>query len=364
MSGSNEVAGVVTEYAAKGYRVITAPGPADLPNFLQGLQPDIVAFGADEAVVIQVKHSSRLAHSDVLSRLAAALTGRPGWRLEYRSAGEESQPDDSAFSEALSDEAVEMLLDDAEAAMNRRHWVTAISLAAAGAEVLLRRIGHRLAKDVDRIGPVGLTKTLYSEGPLSSEQTRGVLELFELRNAAIHYAGAASETSGPLKQALETIRSIGETERIRSTIAARFLDETQRERIEAAVLEAMREYEPERRFDVDRSGGEINSESLDELDLLRLDLGEVQDTDASFADVSLTAELRLRFVFLIDQDYLSEVEDRYFEVQQLDAAEGLAMATTERVFAVEMTAWFDVTTDDPPSVEVASAEDITYVVPQ
>ena len=45
----------VRDYERKGYRVVKEPDPAALSDFLKDFRPDLLAYGDEETVVIEVK---------------------------------------------------------------------------------------------------------------------------------------------------------------------------------------------------------------------------------------------------------------------------------------------------------------------
>ncbi|MFB0506541.1 MAG: hypothetical protein ACETWT_07405 [Thermodesulfobacteriota bacterium] len=54
---------VAREYRKKGYDVTIEPSSHELPSFLQGFRPDIIARGENEIVIIEVKTQSTLSES-------------------------------------------------------------------------------------------------------------------------------------------------------------------------------------------------------------------------------------------------------------------------------------------------------------
>src|SRR5437764_330324 len=70
------------EYESKGYRVIKEPDPSELPDFLKGFRPDLVAYGDGENVIVEAKPSDTLPRSHDLVTLADIVNAQPECRFE------------------------------------------------------------------------------------------------------------------------------------------------------------------------------------------------------------------------------------------------------------------------------------------
>jgi Holliday junction resolvase len=57
---------VAREYRKQGCKVLLYPGETDLPSFLSGFQPDLIAYSDEENVVVEVKSKSTLSKADYL----------------------------------------------------------------------------------------------------------------------------------------------------------------------------------------------------------------------------------------------------------------------------------------------------------
>ncbi len=70
------------EYRKRGYDVIEDPGSAQLPQFLQGFTPDLIATRDDDHVVLEIKRRDELKGCNEFVALATAVNQQVGWRLE------------------------------------------------------------------------------------------------------------------------------------------------------------------------------------------------------------------------------------------------------------------------------------------
>ena len=73
---------VARKYKLLGYEVLESPGADRLPEFMQGMRPDIVARSALDNVVIEVKPRSALKGANDLVDMAERVSGHPDWRFE------------------------------------------------------------------------------------------------------------------------------------------------------------------------------------------------------------------------------------------------------------------------------------------
>ena len=69
---------VAQDYRARGYQVRIQPHREDLPDFLSSFEPDLLASGKGETIVIEVKTRGELNSPPSPQALAAALQDRPG----------------------------------------------------------------------------------------------------------------------------------------------------------------------------------------------------------------------------------------------------------------------------------------------
>lgn len=73
---------IARQYERDGYRVTVPERGGDLPAFLQGFTPDLIAESERDRVVIELKRSDAVPGSNELRELAERVSGEPGWRFE------------------------------------------------------------------------------------------------------------------------------------------------------------------------------------------------------------------------------------------------------------------------------------------
>src|SRR5690349_6448852 len=72
---------IAHDYETRGYRVLIEPSPGDLPPFLATFRPDLVAYGPQESVVVEVKVGTNTAASERFREMAEAIQHQSGWRF-------------------------------------------------------------------------------------------------------------------------------------------------------------------------------------------------------------------------------------------------------------------------------------------
>jgi REase_AHJR-like len=175
------LASVASEYQERGYEVKLQPTGADLPDFMVGFEPDLIATGKGESVVVEVKARNEVANNQDVSALEAAIRNRPGWRFELIIDGLDSE--DAAL---LGPHQIEALLEEANQLQIRGHVVAGLLLMWSATEGILRLLAARENVGLESPAPGYVTKRLYTLGLLGRDQYRILDEAVRLRNQAAH----------------------------------------------------------------------------------------------------------------------------------------------------------------------------------
>jgi hypothetical protein len=69
------------DYRAQGYDVHIEPGPEEVPAFLAGFRPALIARGPRDSVVVEVKVGTTTAAPERFRELAELIRQQPGWRF-------------------------------------------------------------------------------------------------------------------------------------------------------------------------------------------------------------------------------------------------------------------------------------------
>jgi hypothetical protein len=165
------VTSVARELEAEGFEVIVHPDDDELPEFLRGLEPDIVAFGNEANVVVEVKSRPTLRDpASRLKELAEAVEKQPGWRLDLvvtnppdhtigMPIGQE--PDPSEIQERIG--IAREMLDDG-------HGEVAALIAWSAAEAALRQVARTYNVSIDRLQPEVILSQLLDDGILDDDE--------------------------------------------------------------------------------------------------------------------------------------------------------------------------------------------------
>jgi hypothetical protein len=175
------LASVASEYENRGYEVKVQPTSGDVPEFLVGLEPDLIATGNGESVVVEVKARKELGNEQAIAAMEAALRDRPGWRFELIIDGS-----DSEHGRSLGAPQIGTSLEEANELQQGGHVIAALLLLWSATEGILRLLAAREDVDLESLAPGYVTKRLYSLGLLGREQYRILDDAVRLRNQAAH----------------------------------------------------------------------------------------------------------------------------------------------------------------------------------
>ena len=174
----NEVA---QEYEREGYSVAVEPDSRDLPGWLEGLRPDLVAQREGESVVVEVVTRRSAQAGERAKRLGETVRRQDGWRFDFvlrlrERAGEKPMSVPEVEARLAAAEAV---ADDDPAA--------GLLLAWTAAEWALRQaLGEAGFAPDDAFTPHRIVKEAYSRTELT-ERTYGALRrLADRRDAIVH----------------------------------------------------------------------------------------------------------------------------------------------------------------------------------
>jgi hypothetical protein len=187
-SEAEEIIRIANEYKQRGYRTIVQPSSDDLPDFLQSLRPDLVAFGKDESVVFEIKVNEPSAGDTKLQALARAVDARSGWRFELvhvgkrRSSGAESNV--AGLAPMVISEAWALLAVAKKLVPSQPNAALILSWSVVEAAV------RRFLQNADSQPRTGNMPTIfrqaYTSGLISWSELKSILKHLQTRNALVH----------------------------------------------------------------------------------------------------------------------------------------------------------------------------------
>ncbi|SRR6266567_1348576 len=177
---------IANDYETRGYRVLIEPSTEELPPFLADFHPDIVAYGPQDSIVIEVKVGTRTAASERFRELAETIRQNPGWRFSLVVV--DPQSDEVAPSTQLlfDREKIITLLKEADELVKQGGKMAAFILLWSSVEAMLRHIASREGLPLERVPSSALLKELYSLGLLSPDGLDIALRAFSVRNSLVH----------------------------------------------------------------------------------------------------------------------------------------------------------------------------------
>jgi uncharacterized protein YutE (UPF0331/DUF86 family) len=177
---------IAAEYEAGGYEVLVEPRPEQLPEFLAGFRPDLVARGPNESVVVEVKVGTRTAASERFRELAETIQRQPGWRFSLVVIDPRSDEVAPPTQQLLARQEIVDRLGRANELLKTGATDAAFLLMWVAVEALLRHIATREGLPLERVPSSSLMKELFSLGILSRSELEVAQRAFSVRNALVH----------------------------------------------------------------------------------------------------------------------------------------------------------------------------------
>jgi uncharacterized protein YutE (UPF0331/DUF86 family) len=193
---------IAAEYEAGGYEVLVEPRPEQLPEFLAGFRPDLVARGPNESVVVEVKVGTQTAASERFRELAETIQRQPGWRFSLVVIDPRSDEVAPPTQQLLARQEIVDRLGRANELLKTGATDAAFLLMWVAVEALLRHIATREGLPLERVPSSSLMKELFSLGILSRSELEVAQRAFSVRNALVHGFATTwlDETSRELAQ--------------------------------------------------------------------------------------------------------------------------------------------------------------------
>ena len=203
---SQAIAKVAEDYRRRGYDVAVAPRGSDLPEFLAGYQPDIIARSPTESVVVEVKVGTRTSVAERFREIAERVNRQPGWRfsLVYVSP---SEPDQVLEAEPAPLPELQERAREADSLLQANQPEAAFLLYWSTLEGSLRLLGRRAQLPLENLPSSALIRELYSSGELSREEFDTLMRLLPMRNRLVHGLVGRTERANvePLRGLVNTL---------------------------------------------------------------------------------------------------------------------------------------------------------------
>jgi hypothetical protein len=159
------------------------PRGNQLPEFLAGATPDLIARRENENLVIEVKRSPTEADREQLSTIADRISRQPGWRFILMAP---RATDDTTELTSSDESAIHELLREADIVSRLNLPASALMSAWAAAEGAVRLRLSRSGIPVPRADTATLVRTLASEGLITDDDFHLLNDAYQLRSAVAH----------------------------------------------------------------------------------------------------------------------------------------------------------------------------------
>ncbi len=195
---------IAREYRKLGYKVVETPGREEIPGFLSGFTPDLIATKEDDRVAIEIKRADMLRGSNELTELATKVAEIPGWRFELHALEAPRAIEDQAPSEIALNRLIETAGKVFQTDVEGGREVALIALTA-GLERLLKLIAVERGIDATDQTVSSLIRELSFQGVID-ELTVSVLDsAIAWRDLAWH---GDARGQGPNREDLQKIGDV------------------------------------------------------------------------------------------------------------------------------------------------------------
>ena len=172
------------DYRNRGYEVIIEPGPHQLPDFMAGYKPDMIASRGDEKTVVEVKSRQSLSAEAQTRELARLIESKPGWSFELVIVGDE--PTVPSGTRAFNQHDARRSVEEARYLFASGSTGSALLIGWAALEASLRLLLNAEGVTLRRLTPVSVVKQAVEEGLINTNEYQTLSDLLARRNALAH----------------------------------------------------------------------------------------------------------------------------------------------------------------------------------
>ena len=193
------VRSIAADYRMRGYTVLEEPLSEQLPDFLSGYSPSIVAHkegesaeSMGESIVVVVKARQRPGNERKVGELAELLRNKPGWKFELALVEAETLLDTPDAAIPFGREDIWQCNNAAHQLLKAGFYDSALLQAWRGVEATVRllleeeRLMAGEAVAVERATPSRLFGSAVYYGVLSQDDYSILMDAMRYRNAYVH----------------------------------------------------------------------------------------------------------------------------------------------------------------------------------
>ena len=178
----NRLYRVAESYKQRGYSVQVNPSSNQLPEFLRPFQPDMVAEGPDDSVVIEVASPERPRTDAYWTQLTDAINQHPGWRLDLVVSDRLSQ----AVPKTLPTEQIHARLEEGKRLADAGLLDASLLITWSAAEAAMRLASKKYEVELPDVRTGTIIGRLYMDGLLEREEYDLLMRLMQLRDRVVH----------------------------------------------------------------------------------------------------------------------------------------------------------------------------------
>lgn len=199
------------EYRDAGYEVIVEPRNNELPEFLRGFEPDLLAKKLGDNIVVAVVAGGKGHKHGRIAELSELLSHRKDWRfLLVRLGSKTLRAYEMSAKGPLNWKEIEAVAGVARRLLEQQDHRAAILVAWAAFEAASRRVLTGDEQVPADAGPGEVTTLLYTEGLLNRQQYDRLQRLIDVRNATAHGYASRKPNNSELEFLLQLIQGLRE----------------------------------------------------------------------------------------------------------------------------------------------------------
>lgn len=177
---------IAKDYESRGFKVSINPKQSELPQFLKGFEPDIIAKNDIESVVIEVKTKGNISELKQFESLANTISQKKNWRFELVFTNPIEQTIHSGFKNELSIDKQKTRIIEIKQLMQQNHYDAAFLLGWATLEAAIRmKLNYEKSEALNK-PTLSIIKTIYSLGHINQHDYKNLEKLNNQRNYLIH----------------------------------------------------------------------------------------------------------------------------------------------------------------------------------
>lgn len=177
---------IAKDYEDKGYSVVINPSQNQLPSFLKGFEPDIIATREEENVLVEIKTRKNRQDLQRFESLAREIDKRKDWRFEVVFTNPKDKPFSTESQQNLSENAINNRITEINKLIGIDSYEAAFLLSWATIEAVLRQKLNEEKSETVKKPTLSIIKTMFSLGLINQHDYKKLQEVNNYRNSLIH----------------------------------------------------------------------------------------------------------------------------------------------------------------------------------